>query len=759
MDRARVAVGALEVRGHPLPVARMARGMAGVSAEDFYAALGVELAGTGPKASVRCFHPDAHKHDDRNPSAEVYREKGTWHCYGCGEWGGPYKAALAHGLSEREAMALVAEHGLDVKEGDERSPRVRTEPKPTPDLATTEADLERHRQRLAEDQDALERLEELRGWTAEAITGLGLGLDDAGRITFPIHDADRQLVGALRYQPNPERRQGRKLKADPGSRRELFPAPETLEPGDRYMLLVEGEPDAVAAASLDVPAVAVPGVGKWQPSWAERFAGRRVVVCLDSDEAGRRAAHERAEALVGHAAEVRVIDLAPDREDGYDLGDWTLEASRDGGLRSGRHALEQLVKYAEPLDSFESVGLADVLEDLVRFVRCYVVMSDAQATTAALWILHTHVFGSAEATPYLSISSAEKESGKTRLLEVLELLVARPWLTGRVTAAVLARKVDAESPTLLLDESDAAFKGEQEYAEALRGLLNTGHRRGGKSTVCVGQGANIDYKDFSTFCPKAIAGIGALPDTVASRAVHVRLRRRAPDERVERFRHREARARGEPLRERLEEWANTQEETLSLARPDLPDELGDRAQDSWEPLLAIADLAGEEWANRARRGAVELSGRGEAEDGSIGVQLLSDIRDVLHGRISSADLLDGLAALEEAPWGDWYGKPLTSRTLAKLLKPYGVKSRSVRLEDGSTPKGFQREQFEDAWKRYLPTTPASKRHSATTRMGSGKTADLQTPHDPFVADSPEAAKPHGERDVAVVADRGWGEAA
>jgi hypothetical protein len=135
--------------------------------------------------------------------------------------------------------------------------------------------------------------------------------------------------------------------------------------------------------------------------------------------------------------------------------------------------------------------IGECLDELAGFVRRFVVMSPAQADAIALWITHTHCFDAAEQTPYLAISSAEKRSGKTRLLEVLELLVARPWLTGRVTAAVLARKVDAERPTLLLDESDAAFKGEKEYAEAPRGLLKTGHRRGGKSTVCVGQGAEL----------------------------------------------------------------------------------------------------------------------------------------------------------------------------------------------------------------------------------------------------------------------------
>ena len=194
---------------------------------------------------------------------------------------------------------------------------------------------------------------------------------------------------------------------------------------------------------------------------------------------------------------------------------------------------------------------AALLGELAALLRRFVVMSPAQARVVALWIVHSYLVAAAAATAYLAVTSAEKRSGKTRLLEVLELLVARPWFTGRTTAAVLPRKIDADRPTLLLDESDAAFGGDKEYAEALRGVLNTGHRRGGRTTVCVGQGANIGFKDFSTFCPKAIAGIGKLPDTVADRAIPVRLERRAPGERVDRFRRREVEPQAQQLRQRL----------------------------------------------------------------------------------------------------------------------------------------------------------------------------------------------------------------
>ena len=166
---------------------------------------------------------------------------------------------------------------------------------------------------------------------------------------------------------------------------------------------------------------------------------------------------------------------------------------------------------------------------LIGFIRRFVAVSEDQALLIALWIVHTHALDAADTTAYLNIWSAEKRSGKTRLLEVLSLLVARAWFTGRVTSAVLVRKVAAEMPTLLLDESDAAFKGDREYAETLRGVLNAGFRRGGVASLCRA-GANLTYEDFPVFSAKAIAGIGRLPDTVADRSIPIELRRRRPSE-------------------------------------------------------------------------------------------------------------------------------------------------------------------------------------------------------------------------------------
>lgn len=168
----------------------------------------------------------------------------------------------------------------------------------------------------------LAALRESRGWTPDAIERLALGWDGS-RVTFPIRDSAGALVGVVRHD-SLRRSSGAKSIADPGSRRDLFPAPETDTTED-WLLVVEGEPDAVAAWSAGRAAVAVPGVSRWSPAWARRFEGRRVCVCLDCDRQGRQAAEHVARSLSAHAAEVRVRDLAPERDDGWDLTDHLLQ--------------------------------------------------------------------------------------------------------------------------------------------------------------------------------------------------------------------------------------------------------------------------------------------------------------------------------------------------------------------------------------------------------------------------------------------------
>lgn len=413
-----------------------------------------------------------------------------------------------------------------------------------------------------------------------------------------------------------------------------------------------------------------------------------------------------------------------------------------------------------------------LLDELVVFMRRFLVLPPEGFDLLALWTLHTHAIEAFEDTPFLAVTSAEPESGKTRVLEVLELLVRRPWRVVLPSEAVLFRKVSAEQPTLLLDEVDAVFGPKAGQHEGLRALLNAGNRRGTRVPRCVGK-SEIRLEEFEVFCPRALAGIGSLPDTIASRSVPLRLKRRAPGERVEALRWREIEPQAHDLRDRLSGWAEATVGRLREAlRPDSPSALGDRLADSCEPLLTIADLAGGRWPERARRALVSLCTGERIEEDSLGVRLLRDCRAIFDAlpsgeasseesptpdRISSEDLCSRLREIEEAPWAELYkGSGLTKRSLAVHLRPFGIGPASVRFRDGSTLKGYLRKDFEDAWSRYLSSKATS---SGTTSQPEEEGDDGRAQAEETIGsrDGVTDQSPPGESRSETVCEFFWGE--
>ncbi len=363
-----------------------------------------------------------------------------------------------------------------------------------------------------------------------------------------------------------------------------------------------------------------------------------------------------------------------------------------------------------------------LLRDVERHVRRYVVLpGEHEKVAVVLFVVHTWAFASAHATPYLVAQSPEKQSGKTRFLEVIGVLVHEPLHVASASEAALYRTIEATRCTLLLDEVDAIFAQNTERTEALRGLINSGNRASGRAIRCVGQ--SQEARSFSTFCPKVLAGIdeGRLPDTILDRSIEIRMKRKLPGERVERFRERTAIADTEALLGQLADWAVSVEEALRDAEPVIPDGLGDRAAEAWEPLFAIADMAGGEWPRLARAAATALSGDDADEDmGSPGRRLLAAIRKVWPAgdtdRLASVDLCHRLNADPELPYGAWSeGKGIKPNTLAKYLRPYGITSATMRIGT-ATPKGYARDRFREAWERYLPRDVADVADVAAIRQ-------------------------------------------
>ena len=266
-----------------------------------------------------------------------------------------------------------------------------------------------------------------------------------------------------------------------------------------------------------------------------------------------------------------------------------------------------------------------------------------------------------------------------------------------------------------MDECDTYF-GRHAAAqhEDIRALVNAGHRRGAQAYRCVGEPARTRVEAFPAYCAVALAGIGELPDTVVDRAVVLAMRRRRPDEPVTPYRERLTGPVGRALGDRLAAWAERVREKATTYIPEMATGLTDRPADVWEPLLACADLAGGEWPERARRAAVKFHTERANADISLGVRLLSDLRDIWAEaeRISTSELLAKLNDLVESPWGDLHGRPLDARGLARQLSAYGIRPKDVRLGPGgmAKAKGYSRTDLWDAWERYLPASVQDARH-------------------------------------------------
>lgn len=372
-----------------------------------------------------------------------------------------------------------------------------------------------------------------------------------------------------------------------------------------------------------------------------------------------------------------------------------------------------------------------LLNDVEEFVTRFVAYpSEAAGVAAVLWAAHTHLIAEFESTPRLAHLSPEPGSGKTRALEVLELLVPRPLHAVNATPAALFRKVSDEAgpPTILYDEIDTVFGPKAKDNEDVRGMLNAGHRRGATAIRCVTRGHEITVEEFPAYCAVALAGLGDLPDTIMTRSVVIRMRRRSPNEIVQPFRPRLHADEGHALRDRLAQWADDVREMVRDVWPEMPEGIEDRPADVWEPLLAVADAAGGDWPERARVAAVALVALAAERQATLGIRLLGDLRTCFHNppkinsplnyvdadALPTATLLELLMALDEAPWADLRGKPLDARALARLLKQYEVEPRVIRVGD-ATPRGYTRADLHDAWSRYLPPLSPDSATSATAQ--------------------------------------------
>jgi Protein of unknown function (DUF3631) len=375
-------------------------------------------------------------------------------------------------------------------------------------------------------------------------------------------------------------------------------------------------------------------------------------------------------------------------------------------------------------DSFDvSIDGVQVLNELHAAMKHYVIFPSPEAIDAVvLWTAATYAQPAWQHATRLHLNSPVKRCGKSRLLDLIEATCYKPIITVNISAAAMVRILaddPDDPPALLIDEIDTVFgKKASENHEDLRGILNAGHQRNRPYIRCAGVGANQVAQEFPSFAMAALAGIGSLPGTLEDRSIGIRMRRRAPGETVAPFRIRK----DVPLLRQaagpLGVWVRSNLRHLADAEPMLP--VQDRAADCWEPLVAIADLAGGGWAERSRAAAFVLTTEAERADAgaSMAVRLLADLRSVFTmtaqngeplldawGRpqfcpaLFTDSILGALYTIAESPWASYYGRQFSARDLAGLLGQFGVESREVRIGNDHR-KGYRAEDLWDAWTRY-----------------------------------------------------------
>lgn len=366
-------------------------------------------------------------------------------------------------------------------------------------------------------------------------------------------------------------------------------------------------------------------------------------------------------------------------------------------LLGGQEATKQgkAIEFEEIEPWPQQVDGAGLLDEIAGIFRRYVSLPQNAEIALALWTVFSYCFEEGDVAPILLINSPVKRCGKTTTLSVLNRLCSKPLPASNITAAALFRTVEAYKPTLLIDEADSFLREKEE----LRGVINSGHTRATASVLRV-VGDDSEPRAFSTWCPKVIAGIGKMQDTIEDRAIIITLQRKLPHEVFARLR---ARDDFPDTRRRIARWRRDHLEELKQVRLDPPPFLNDRAADNWEPLLTIAHLCGGSWLNLA----LEACRPKEVAPGSEGlaVELLRDIRTIFdkRDRMPSVELLAALTCDPEKAWATCRnGAPLDARQLAQLLRGFRIASQTIRLQSNETPKGYKRQQFEDAWSRYLP---------------------------------------------------------
>ena len=357
-----------------------------------------------------------------------------------------------------------------------------------------------------------------------------------------------------------------------------------------------------------------------------------------------------------------------------------------------------LIETVEPWDS--PVNGSQVLNEVLAQLQAHVIAPVETLHTASLWVCMTWLSDVATVLPVALITAPEKNCGKSTLLNAMAKMSKSALITSNMTSAVLFRLIDKHAPSLFIDEVDTFLRDNLE----LGGILNSGHTKD-LAYVMRCEGDNFEPVRFSTWCPKALSGISAsnISGTLSSRSIILNMRRKQAGESAQNIRH-TAPEIFTDIKRKLARWADDNAGAFSQLHPVI-DGLNNREQDNYEPLLAIAMLAGGEWVQHLER-ACNVSRQNNEESKSIGVELLEACKQIFEinhvDKIRSTALLEHLLKDDEAIFATYNrGAPIKLRQVTKRLGDYGIKSKPLRFGYDGVSKGYELLQFEDAFKTYL----------------------------------------------------------
>ena len=510
---------------------------------------------------------------------------------------------------------------------------------------------------------------------------------------------------------------------------------------------------------------------------------RRVLLAFDSDIMLKPSVHDALtrlyQVLEHRGADVGVVMLP--------VSDHGQKCGLDDYLAAG-HGVAELFRRVElelptPPSSLtttaldtepitdETVTLAGLLGRTVEYYRRFIVFPNPhQPRALALWVAHAWFLDAFDVSPRLLVTAPTKRSAKTRVLDITAKVTPRAKRFGSASGSVIFRSIETHHPTMLIDEIDRVFRhaGTDPSAELVAQVINVGWERG--SPVARVEGQDHHVEEFEAFAATALAGIdkGFIPDTTVDRSVRIQLRRRRKTETVEKFRKRgQAATDGDRLRGLWAGFVESHVEVvaeLSGLYPEMPTELHDRAQDAWEPLVAIAEIAGGSWPEYARAAARALAALEEDDDDGAGVLVLRDLERVWpadEGSVKTKTLVEALQNLEDCPWETWgkAGKGLTGVGLANLLKPFGIRPGKISIAAGHhNARGYEREHFADPWSRYSTTETLDAGHRPVpgipTVAAQGIAADPTCPSGEASGTPAEASEPlqhrgRGARDTST----------